>query len=427
MLQLALGKSGLQPFAAIAATLPVILNQVFNSACNFVLTIALVRLLGLAEFGHFTIYFIVAQSAVAFLAAALVMPAVSIAASENGESRRGLLSTAGALVGLGLLVGIGVIGLVQLGLTATDNTHRLLLLPFAALFATMVLNDFARRLLLFNRELTVVWVFDVLRFGALGSMLFWLGNFAGPQAVSSAMLVLAIAYAIALAGLAVVSLPTLSAITLAGFSHWARRIARTGKWLSASAALQLVDDNIFILVGSAVVGTEAVGLVRTGQTLIGVVHPLFLALEHILPRRIGEMASRYGWHRALQEYARLATAVAGGMLLIMAGLAILAQPLLALTVGAEAASHAWVMQALCGIWVPYLLFSMLTFPLRAVERTRAIALSLTATVLVALVIVLPLVQHFGIAGILAGMAIAQIVSAGLLALQYAKVRREFVQ
>lgn len=401
--------------------LSIVSNQLFNSAANFLVTMALVRLLGLAEFGNFTVYYVVALSVSAVIVALTVQPAVSIAASMAEDERRQLLGTAAVL----MLAATGGAALLLIVVHWIGITGELLVLPFAAMLCVLTANELYRRLALFAGAVRFVWVLDVLRFVALGLILAWGAGEPGSRFATFTMLQITVAYAVALGIVTPLFLPRIGSLNSLSL-HQARRIISAGRWLSLSALLQLLHDNIFLVVGSFVAGAEAVGIVRACQTVVGTIHPFVLVLEHIFPRQIGQSVRKHGWSMALREYARLASIATGGIVLVLALLAVFAEPLLTLTLGAGAEAHAWVMRGLCLVWVPSLAFIATTFPLRALEKTAPIAASLAISAILAVVISVPVVQMWGVAGMVAGQLIVKLVAAILLGLLYARIWKERV-
>lgn len=405
----------------IGPNLSIMGNQLFNSAANFLVTMVLVRLLGLTEFGHFTVYYVVALSLAAVIVALTVQPAVSIAASMGEEERRQLLTTAAVLV----LAIMGAVALLLIVVQGTGITGELLVLPFAAMLSAHTANELYRRLALFAGAVRFVWLLDVLRFVGLGLILAWGAGEPGSRLASFTMLQIAVAYAVALALVTLLFLPRIGSSPFLS-AHQARRIISAGRWLSISALLQLLHDNIFLVVGSFVAGMEAVGIVRACQTVVGTIHPFVLVLEHIFPRQIGQSVRKHGWTVALREFARLAGIATGGIVLALALLAVFAEPLLALTLGPGADAHAWVMRGICLVWVPYLAFTVTSFPLRALENTAPIAASLAISAILAVVISVPVVQMWGEIGMVVGQLIVKLVAAILLGFLYARIWKERV-
>ena len=84
------------------------------------------------------------------------------------------------------------------------------------------------------------------------------------------------------------------------------------------------------------------------------------------------------------------------------------------------------MRGLCLVWVPSLAFIATTFPLRALEKTAPIAASLAISAILAVVISVPVVQMWGVAGMVAGQLIVKLVAAILLGLLYARIWKERV-
>jgi O-antigen/teichoic acid export membrane protein len=407
--------------ARAAPSLPIVLNQFFNSAANFVVTVLLLRLLGLAEFGNYTLYYVVALSTIAVLASLITSPAVSIAATLDAEHRREVLTAAGALV-----IG-GVTGIVALLFCAEllGVDIGLHLIPFAALLAAIALSEQARRFLLFSRKLVLAWAFDLFRFGLLiGMLVFAMGSEHNAQ---SAMLMIATAFALPLAALTVFLITRHHILSFADFLAHSRRVLATGRWLSISSLLDFVSANAFLFAGSIVLGSEAVGIVRACSAVAGLVNPFVLVLEHIFPRHIGQLVGEHGWRIGLRKYYGAAAWAAAAIAAVLAFLAVFAEPLLGIVAGADVSRHAWVLQGLVLAWVPYTVVSLVILLLRAMEKTGVVAASWAISAAVAALLAFPLVNALGIAGIVLGTILITLINAKLLLVAYVRVRRSEVQ
>lgn len=408
--------------AKLGPNLLIVANQLFNSAANFAVTIALVRILGLAEFGHFSVYYVSILSVTAVIVGMFVHPSVSIAASASSEVKHELLSS-GATLYLAAVVALALIA-AGAGSLASLLGYPLPVWPAVALFTVIATNELARRLLLFTAAVRTAWLYDVVRFAGIACSLYFASGQAATGGAATAMSIVATAYAVALVALAVVLAPKRGMYSLDNFTSQAARIFRSGRWLSLSSILSLVQDNVFVFAGSAIAGLEAVGIVRTCQSITGLVNPLFFALDHILPRRIGQQISVFGEEEALRRYENLAWLACSVILALLGGLALLAGPLLGALVGTDAVGHAWVLQGLCLSILPSMAGVIISYPMRALERVRPIAIALFVSASISVVVAVPIISEFGIAGIVAGIALGNLTSLGMIIAGYRSMKHD---
>ena len=157
-------------------------------------------------------------------------------------------------------------------------------------------------------------------------------------------------------------------------------------------------------------------MVRAIQSLVGLANPLLFSLEHLLPRRLGDDAIQMGEAAALQRYRSAAGLAILGFGGLMLALAAFAEPVLHFVLSPALAEHAWELQAFCGIYVLLLLRSLLSFVFRYGENTVPVLLGIAAGSATSVVTAYPLIVHFGIPGVLIGIALAQIVATVSMAL-----------
>jgi O-antigen/teichoic acid export membrane protein len=390
-------------------------NQGFNSLVNFAYTVFLVRALGVEEFGVYSVYYLVALNGGTLAHALVSQPAVSIAANVAGEDRAGLLSTAAALlfaVTLGLAVIAGVIPMLgnAVGLTNTLSGWTMLLLV-----VSLIVPEFVRRLLLFANWTRRAWLLDITRFVVTGGLFAGL-VLNGAHTSDPYVACFALAQFSALVLVAVMELRRGHVRAVRPTMLWLRRLLNSGKWLGVTSLLQFFNEHFHLLVASALLGSYALGVVRAIQSLVGLANPLLFSLEHLLPRRLGADAIRIGEAAALQRYRATAGLAVLGFGGLMLALAAFAEPVLHFVLSPALAAHAWELQAFCAIYVLLLLRSLLSFVFRYGENTVPVLLGVAAGSVTSVFTAYPHSGHFGIPGVLAGLALAQVVSTVSMAL-----------
>jgi len=173
--------------------------------------------------------------------------------------------------------------------------------------------------------------------------------------------------------------------------------------------LQWLSDNYFLIIAGVVLGPAAVGAIRGAQNLLALTHIFFLGLENVVP---GEASQRFHHDGipALRGYlVRISLVLLASTGLVAALAAQFSRPLLNLAYGA---ADPISIEAL-GWYVPIYLLVALALPLRAglrtLEQTRAIFFAYVLGTAFALLAARALVTDFGVAGVMFGILVNQVV------------------
>jgi O-antigen/teichoic acid export membrane protein len=384
----------------------VVANQGFNSLTNLAITLWLIRILGISAFGTYAVYWLVCLVTVSVVVALITLPMVSLAGHLEGRRRTQLISAAAVLT---VAAALAILGLAAGGQLAGADWGGALL-PVGAITAAQLLAEFARRTLFFLRRPLVVWSFDLLRFGLLASGYYWLASRVASPGPIDFVLAMAAANSAAMTVFCIALYPQgARQLDLTEFRRNARRLFANGRWLALSNVVQFFNDNFFLLVASIAINPTATGVLRTCQAVAGLVNPLILTLEHVLPRRLGEDIRRRGEVAAIRAYVESGRLVLFGFGLILGALALFAEPVLSLASADQAAGYGWLLQLFCVLNVLVTLVALVNILLRAFERTLPIFISPLIAAGLSLLAALPLASSFGVAGVAAGMIAAQLV------------------
>lgn len=273
----------------------------------------------------------------------------------------------------------------------------------------------------------MVWQFDLLRFGSLltaFTLTAWLTKdatteryvalFAGANAVAIIMQIQSFAI-------------SASGWRCRRLSCHAKHFARNGRWLALSSLLQLLSDQALLLVTAFIAGPFAAGAIKTCQTIVGIVNPVLMALEHTLPKKLGEDIRQQGLQRASATYRRLAGLTLFAMGAVLALVAIFAAPILHFVSGRELRGYEPLLQLCCALRLLYPLTLMISFVFRARDKSFGVLISQVLAAIFALVTGIPLILEIGAYGAVLGTIVAQVtaaISLVLMARRFAKFKVE---
>jgi O-antigen/teichoic acid export membrane protein len=162
--------------------------------------------------------------------------------------------------------------------------------------------------------------------------------------------------------------------------------------------------NLYIAVAGAVLGTTAVGAIRTAQLILGMCNILIFGMENFALVRAAQNFGEGGTAALLRYLERIA--VFGG--LVIGGIALVAAVTPEFWLGLikeEYQGYGYLVR-----W--WALFSFISFArmpiefgLRTIERTRTMFWAHFVGALFSVVTVYPLINNFGLTGVMAGIGL----------------------
>lgn len=403
--------------AAFGRSALVAVDQALVSGSNLLVTVLLVRALGLAEFGRFSLWWMALVFVQSLQQACVTTPLYSIGPKESRGTDSdyhaallrlefwflGVVACSAALLWLPVSRVIGL----------SPNGGELVAL--AAATCARSLHDFLRASGFARRRTRWVFGLDVVGYGgqlvALG-----LVGFIGSWSAATALWAIAASSALGVG------------VGLATFGSWrvapgavaacVRRHSGMARWLAPLSVSQWFTSNAYAAAAGVVLGTPAVAVLKAGQTLLGVLHVLLLAMENVVPVRAAELAARGAWSELETYFARLARFGLAATLLAAATIAAFAAPLSELVYGSSNDELTLVIRVFAVHYVIVFAVAVASIRLRTHERTRPIFVAQVLGALASFVVARPLVEAFGLTGALSGIVAQQVLV--LLVLLYAQ-------
>ncbi|MBK7874819.1 MAG: hypothetical protein IPJ77_03560 [Planctomycetes bacterium] len=400
----------------------VLADQALVSGTSFVTTVLLVRALGLDGFGRFSLAWMAVVFAQALQLAFVGTPMATLGPKEEGERAQAYhadvlrleLAFLAAALALGLAVGVPAARALGAGLSVPE------LGAVAFLALARCAHDFVRQRAYVLEARGLALRIDVSA-AAVQLLLLALLGFGGRLDPASALGALGVG---SLAGV-VAGLPDTATWRAApgAVRRAALRHAGMSRWLVALAVLQWFTSNAFALAAGAVLGPAALGALRAGQTVMGVLHVGLLALENVVPVRAAWIAARSSFAAASAYLVRVAWIGGACTLAASVGVGLAAAPLARLCYGAESPDTVLAIRGFALLYVFAFLVSVVTIRLRTQERTRPVFVAQALGAGFALLAARSTVETFGLAGALAGIVLQQALVLLVLALA-ARLARE---
>lgn len=409
-------------------------DQAVVSGVNFLTGLMLARFLGMAEFGRYTLAWMIVLFANSIQIALVLEPMMSIGPKQPQELRPAyytalaIQQTALGLIMAGLIAG----GVHLAGIYMPGWKTEGLALPLACVVVAFQFQEFQRRYFFCIGRPRVAMYCDILRYigqivllGALAVFAMAAPDNSFPMTSATALWAIAAAGAVA----AMIATPLFvkprldwQVLRSTTVRHW-----RSSKWLLPSAIIYWFSGHFFIVAAGFFLGAATVGAIRAAHNLIAITHILFQAWENIVPARAARIYHARG-AKALGEFLRK-VAISGGLTTALIIIAVNIRPgaLLGLVFGQEYAAYGDLL-VYYGISYIALFFSLpLKAGLRAVEHTKLIFLGHLAVSIFTLATFHTLVTQFGVHGAMIGIICTSGILVGVLWVGLRRIMARLIQ
>lgn len=392
-------------FMKYRTKLVLLLDQGIVSGVSFVLSILLVRSVGIQVFGQFGIVLIIAQGLVAVNQALITSPYQSLhvqLASDiyNRELKGGQLLLMGVLLFFFFIVMV-IIQVFNLDIFDLQSPTCLIY------FIGFILFDFNRKQLYLHKKYLFCFVKDLISMASqllsLG-LLIYLENL---NSLDDVLLITGGCLMIVEGGVFLFfrtpKMPSVSIVV----RHWS-----FGKWMLGKSILQWFSGNFFITTGALIMGADVVGVVRIGQSIIGVWGVFLQLLENYVPPLTAAIYDKSG-AKGLKEYLVRLSLKGSAFIALAAILIVVFRDLIWEAIyGPDFLDYTFIMY-----WFgPILVLNFLGFPLRFAVRTMNKTRVLFEAYLISCLFCFAsahfIISSFGIHGICLGLLLTQVIMQG---------------
>ena len=390
-------------------------DQMLVSGSNFVTSILLARVLGIAEFGRFTLAWMVILFVQSIQQAVINAPMMTIGPKQEPDERPAYFGSVFVqqIVFAVLSAALTYSGVLISSAFFPDWGTAQLALPLTAAVFLSQIQDFLRRCFFTLERPAISFVCDFIRYLGQIGLLFWL-FFSMPELLTSTMALWVMVGTSILAILAAsLKLPSLS-----WSAHsWRAVLSRHwhfSKWLSASAVMQWTTGNLFVLVAGVMLGSVAVGALKAAQNILGIAHILFQGLENSSPLHASQSFTARG-NRGLSKYLKKLSLTGGAITAVICLIAFLIPDFLLHSLyGDEYAQYGNVLRIYAALYFIIFFTLPLRIGLRTMENTKSIFIAYVIMTIVTLLIARLIIITIGILGAVLGMLIVQIIYVSIM-------------
>ncbi len=386
----------------------VLADQGMVSGVNFLTNILFARFLGIEEFGRFTLVWMAVLFVNSIQMAIISAPMMSIGPKQTEEKIAVYYGAVAIQQMYFACISFALIfaGVKLSGLFYPEWHVRHLALPLAFVVLFFQTQDFLRRFFFSNGQHHIAFANDAISY--LGQLGLLLSLFLSTKLNTAAVLwVIASTSAIAVfvGSFYFGQLSWRQGILVKIFlRHW-----HFSKWLAASAGLQWISGNLFMIVSGALLGPIAVGAIKAAQNIVGIINPLMMSMENFLPR---DAAIVYAEGDAIKLFNYIkAVCIKWGIILLMilTVVIVFSKWLMLFVYGKEYFTYAYVLRiAALTIFIGFL-GTPIGIALRTVEKTKIIFTSFIKSSLLTVILVYPIVLIFGLAGAMIGIFFVKLI------------------
>lgn len=376
-------------------------EQAMLSGGNFLIAICLVRILGIESFGVYSFLYVIVLAVNSLAQACITDALLTLFPKTNNKGFTNQVFTI-QLMFIALIVGIGQLSLpfAQQMEWLSDYSNSWYLLPLW--LGSQLIFDFTRKLAYAKQSLKnnffITTSFQIGLAG-LGLYLYLSNNFTLNNFI-----------------LCLVSVQVLLSIVHV-YLHKLKidfnvkgtmvKVWHFSKFLTLTSIVQLLAGNIFIVLGGTMLGASAIGIVRLVQNLMGVLNVLFASIENVVT-----VSSAKIYHEnklaALKIYLKGLLVKAGlpvGVVLLIT--ATFSKSILHAAYGIDQAEFYFVLIAFCILYIPVFINTLSRILVKTIEQNQLLFIAALFSALASLLIAKPLINSFGIIGIIIGIGMTQ--------------------
>jgi O-antigen/teichoic acid export membrane protein len=386
-----------------------LLDQCAVSGFNLLTTVILARMLGLHNFGVFTLAWLAVLFVNSLQVPLVISPMLAIGPQQSGRELQkyygAVFVQECAFVAISALLMFAAMRFSNLLVPKWD----LRTLALATVMASLPyqLQDFLRRYFFARGRQVAAFINDLISYGSqvvVLAILFALGALTVDTALYVMGATSLLAVLVGLPWIERMSWPSRGYLRAAVFRHW-----NSAKWLTSSALLQWTSANLFAIVAAAFLGPSAAGVLRALRNVLGVTHIWSLGLANVVPVRAAKHL-RVGGVRPMVNYLRETAWIWSAVTLAFAIVVSIA-PDFWLTIlygrGYETYENLLRLYAFGYLWVTLAL--PLNAAATALEYTMPIFWGYAASTVFSVLSSAPLTHYFGLKGAVCGIIVTQII------------------
>lgn len=378
------------------------------SATNFLTNIVIARTLGVRQYGVFALSWLALLFVNSIQNALIVAPMMSIGPKAKDENRPHYFGAVAIQELCFAVLGLAVINLAVRAVAVYFHQPDLnqLAWPLSFTVFAYLIQDFFRRYLFATKQRRRAFLNDAMSYVPQLLIIVLLAR-AGHLTTARSLWTIAFTSTFGIAA----GIIWFEKISYNGSKfrsvvsqHW-----KFSRWLVPSGMMEWTSSYLFLMAAPIYFGAVAAGALRSAQNIVGVAHIWFLGLENVVPAETARTLHNKGI-QAAEKYIMRILMVWGtitGLFVLMVGAA--PNFWLRLAYGSKYLEYGHLLRLYGILYLLAFFGGPLRASLQALEFTAPIFWSYCVMTVFSLIFAVPFVKWFGLAGVIIGSIVTQII------------------
>ena len=401
-----------------------LVDQVIVSLCNFLVSIIIIRLLGMEIFGQFSFFWLFLLLINSMQLSYIISPMLTNAPKQSRSNINfyygGVFCQQLIFTSIFFFIVYFVLKFFGSYISSYQIEKYFISFPFA--IVAMQLHQFFRRLLFSKKLYFRAVLCDGIQYTFLIFLLIYL-NHLNKLNLEIIFWSFVLTFSIG----TIINSPVLFSLKYS-LNNTYTSIKENwiiAKWMLATALLQWLSGNLWIVNTGIILGPFMLGIVRACQTMINITNIFFQSLENIIPAATSKIFSEKGMDGMriyLQKFA-----LKGFCLLFLLILFVIffSKLLLSFFYGSEVSNYYFVLIFLALI-LPVWFFQLPpTYGLRTLGKTKLIFISYLLSSFVTITTSKFVISSFNLNGLIVGLFVTQLIIFSVIYLGYLHYLKKF--
>ena len=394
-----------------------LIDQIIISLCNFLVTIIILRLLGIEIFGQFSFLWLFLLLTNTVQLSYIISPMLSNAPKQSVDYLKFFY---GGIFFHQIIFSLSTFLIIYFGLKFFDEylpSYQIekYSLSFASATITLQIQQFFRRLLFSKKLYFKALLTDLISYPSVIILIIYL-NYLNKLNLESIFWSFVFTFLLGI----FFSSPILLSLkyNLNNTYNTLKDNWIIAKWMLASTLLQWFSGNLWIINTGIILGPFTLGVVRACQTVINITNIFFQSLENIIPVATSKIFLEKGMDRMriyLQKFALKGLLL---IFLLILFLIFFSKLLLSFFYGSEIGNYHFILIFLALI-LPVTFFQYAPiYGLRTLGKTKPIFISYLLSSFVTITTSQFVISSFNLNGLVVGLFVTQLIIAGVIYLGY---------
>ena len=397
----------------------VFFNQIIVSGSNFLITILVLRFLGVKTFGIFSILWLLLLFFNSIQLAYIISPLLTNAPKQNSDNVKFFYGNAliQQFFFTSLVFILSFLYLEFFGDYIRGYNLQQFSISFALTLFFSQFYQFLRRVCFSKKLFAKATISDFLVNSIIIFLLFYF-SFINTLSLNKIFWIFFISYF--LGSIFNFSLILSFSFNIKKFPVFFKENWIISKWLLFTSILQWFSGNLWIINTGIILGPYILGIVRACQTILNVANIIFQSFENIIPANTSKKFIS-GGKKYMNNFLNL-IAKKGFLftVCISALIILLAKPVLYMFYGNEIANYSNIL-ALMSFLIPlHFLQYPISSGLRTLGKTKPLFFAYLLTSIFAILVSVYIINNYKIYGLIFGLYLSQIIITSYLYLSYKK-------